>query len=179
MRRVALALLLAISSAHGSEEHPDGWVDYLTTAHLYLTEKQTEFRELIDPYPQYFYDQDLGTIAFCEEETPKVVAKILVVGSTSVSGGTWLWSWANDSIVAAMSSPLESVREIGGQRGFTKLTESLWPGDETDGWEMTAVSGFILRADGAYRSPGQSGALFLLMFDPEPASEASPLARCN
>lgn len=86
-----------------------------------------------------------------------------VVGSTSKSGGTWLWSWANDAVLAPATRDMEKVRIYGEAHGFEKLTRAKWPGDECDGWEMTAAAAYILRAEGGYRAPSERGALFMIM----------------
>jgi hypothetical protein len=45
------------------------------------------------------------------------------------------------------------VKEFGTQKQFEKLINPKWAADEADGWEMTAISAYILKAQGAYRAP--------------------------
>lgn len=178
---VAIVLLCAsaMSCTHQGSDPVDDWADYLTRANDYLAEKQDAFVAVVDGYPRYFYDQGLGTIAFCDEAGPQVVGKMLVVGSTSRSSGTWLWSWDNETVLRSMSEPLGKVRRVGEVRGFPKLAEPHWPADETDAWEMAIVASYVLEADALYRSPDENGALFLLVFEPQVVSDASPPARCD
>lgn len=86
-----------------------------------------------------------------------------VVGSISTISGTWLWAWDNPWILEPVKHCLGTVRDYGETHGFGKLTDPKWPGDEQDGWEMTAAAAYILQAEGGYRAPDEKGALFLLM----------------
>jgi hypothetical protein len=51
----------------------------------------------------------------------------------------------------------------GESHGLERVTTAKWPGDEHDGLEMTAATAVILRAEGAYRTPGDNGALFMVL----------------
>jgi hypothetical protein len=46
--------------------------------------------------------------------------------------------------------------------GYVKLTEAKWPGEEADGWEMTAIAARLLEAKGAYRASSDRGLSFLI-----------------
>jgi len=114
-------------------------------------------------WERYNYDQDAGRLTFSSGGRIEVIADIQIVGSTSSSTGTWLWSWDNDTILPRVRHCIEEVRALGEKRGFPKLTVEKWEGDEYDGWEMTAIAAYVLKADGAYRSPGSNGALFMIL----------------
>ena len=77
--------------------------------------------------------------------------------------GTWLWAWDNPSILENVKHCLADVRAYGEAHGLEKLTTPKWPGDEHDGWEMTAAAAFILRTEGAYRAAHDNGALFMVL----------------
>jgi hypothetical protein len=49
----------------------------------------------IDSWPRWDYDFDRATLTFSKEGVPKVRASIQVVGTSSKTGGTWLWASAN------------------------------------------------------------------------------------
>ena len=66
-----------------------------------------------------------------------------------------------------MNSKLEAVRAFGRENSFEKLTAASWVGDETDGWEMTAVAAWVLEARGAYRAPSSDDALFMVLTEVE------------
>lgn len=142
-----------------------GWDEFLTLAVEYLTAQQERLRtELsLGHWPRYDFDQETGTLIFSTEGKAGAIADIQVVGSTGESSGTWLWSWGNDSILEPVKRDMDSVRAYGETHGFEKLIARKWPGDEHDGWEMTAVAAYILRSDGGYRVPFKRGALFMVM----------------
>jgi hypothetical protein len=161
-----VALLFGCTGpAENPVEHE--WASFVTEAYQYLTHQQDLAKQDFDlgSWERYFWDQDAGTLTFSSNGRAGVVADILIVGSISEISGTWLWSWANSSILESMSSSIRRVRSLGEERGFEKLTEANWPGDETDGWEMTAVAALLLSAKGAYRAPDEDGALFLIFTD--------------
>jgi post-segregation antitoxin (ccd killing protein) len=57
------------------------------------------------------------------------------------------------------------VHEFGISEGIEKLAEAKWSAEESDGWEMTAVSAQLLGAKGAYRCPVRSGFLYVIFTD--------------
>ena len=131
----------------------------------YLKRQQDRLRAefQLGSWQRYDYDQEAGTLTFSSGGRIGVVADIQMVGSTSKRGGTWLWAWANPSILENVKHSLADVRAYGETHGLDKLTTAEWPGDEYDGWDMTAAAAFILRAEGAYRAPDENGALFTLL----------------
>ena len=149
----------------GNTMNTVGWDSLIQESLEYLRAQQDRLRRDFDLslWQRYDYDQEAGTISFSTDGVIGVVADIHVVGSTSKRGGTWLWSWANPSVLEKVKHCMPRVRDFGTERGFTKLTEAKWVGDEYDGWEMTAIAAKILDAEGAYRSPGDGGALFMTL----------------
>jgi hypothetical protein len=108
-------------------------------------------------WERWDYEEDRGRITFSSNGIPKVIAEVLVVGTTSVIEGTWLWGWANKSTPAALTRALSAVRAFGEAEGLPVLTEPSWPADEYHGWEMTAIAAKLVGAKGAYRTPRTTG----------------------
>jgi hypothetical protein len=77
--------------------------------------------------------------------------------------GTSLWSWQNEGMPESPKQKMLQVRAFGKERRLRKLTTAMWSGDEADGWGMTAAAAYVLRAEGAYRSPEGQGALFMIL----------------
>ena len=120
----------------------------------------TEYR--MGTYEQWHYDQDTGEFVFSDNGVPKLFADFQVVGSISTISNTWLWSWANPSILEHVKNEIYRVREFGEEHDIRELTEAKWPADEIDGWSMTNVSAKLLGAKGAYRCPDENGPLFVI-----------------
>ncbi len=153
------------------------WGSFLEMAVDYLRRQQDRLKVEFQfgSWPRYDYDQQAGTLTLSSNGKVGVLADINIVGSTSKSGGTWLWAWENPSILESVKDCLADVRAYGEAHGLEKLTTAKWPGDERDGWEMTAATAFILRAEGAYRAPGDDGTLFMILRNVRgPAGSAPP-----
>jgi hypothetical protein len=121
---------------------------------------EEQFR--ISALPRWDYELGRGTLTFSENGVPKVSAMIQVVGTTSVSDGTWMWGWANKSLPQRVKTAVGKVREFGRAESISELTKSVLPDDEHLGWEMTAIAAKVLGAKGAYRCPGENGFVYLI-----------------
>lgn len=151
------------SVAHMMELRETVWAPFLTDAFSELEDKQqrleTEFQ--IGHSDRWDYDQRHGTILFSNAGTVVVRAAAQFIGSISTTSNTWLWSWANTSLIPGTFEDLFAVRNFGETQQFAKLTVPKWPADEVDGWEMSAVAVKRLEAQGAYRAPGKTGFTFM------------------
>ncbi len=128
----------------------------------YLHEAVHQLRDLNDQCSEEFgiskwerwdYDLDAATLTFSESKGPKVVASIVVVGSTSTKSNTWLWAWANESIPKQASERLAEVLKFGESEQIDALTTDRLEDDEHLGWDLTAVATRILEAKGASAAP--------------------------
>jgi hypothetical protein len=124
--------------------------------------KKCEEELRISSWPRWDDDLDRGTLTFSQDGQPKVVAAIQVVGSTSLSSGTWLWSWANQCFPPCVTQEVERVRAFGELESLPASTEAKRPADEHVGWQMTAIAAKVLGAKGAYRFPAEDGFVYLL-----------------
>jgi hypothetical protein len=115
-----------------------------------------------DAWPRWDYDLDAATLTFSEDNVPGVIASIEVIGSSSISGKTWLWAWANNSLPANVTQGASKVREFGEAENLTDLTQSTLPDDEFLGWEMTSIAAWVLGSKGGYRCPGDNGFLYVV-----------------
>lgn len=134
---------------------------------------EKEYR--ISSWRKWEYDLDRGTLAFTQDGVPKVLASIQVVGTTSISGGTWLWGWANESLTPKVTTQLAKVRAFGEAESISELTDAELPDDEYLGWGMTAVAAKLLGAKGAYRCPGENGFVYVVYSSIAFADDTSPL----
>lgn len=149
------------------EAASERWEPFVSDAIDELTTKQDQLQDRfgLSKHERWDYDQETGEIVFSNAGVPAVAARFQIVGSISTVNDTWLWSWANFSLVPEISERLLAVREFGEAEGFANLTIPKWPATEEDGWELTAAAAKVLNADGAYRTPSKAGFLFLLLMD--------------
>src|SRR5215470_11480726 len=139
--------------------------DLVSTSQGYLAECQEALRQeyLLESWPRYDWSQVTRQLVFSDGGRPKVVADIQFVGSVSTETETWLWAWNNDSVAPELCKALLKVREYGEANEFPHLTIPKWHAHEIDGWEMTAITAFLLKAKGTYRSHSESGYTFMMM----------------
>jgi len=143
------------------------WQDLLDTCCAALQAKQDALSERFDlwRHERWDWDQDRAEIVFSNDGVPAVVATVAFAGSLSTHSHTWKWSWANESLSSAVVGAMARVRDYGEALDRPHLTVPIWPADQSDGWAMTAVAAHLLNADGAYRTPSDSGFVFMLLSD--------------
>jgi hypothetical protein len=131
-------------------------------AYEYLDVQQqiTEDSFKIGSYENWYYDQNTGELSFSDSNVKKVIIDYEEVGSFSSVSNTWLWSWANLDLEYKIRSQIGQVKKYGKSRGFDKLTNYKWKADQYDGWEMTAIAAYLMKAKGAYRIPSRDSSLF-------------------
>ena len=83
------------------------------------------------------------------------------IGSFSSSTNTWLWAWANFSILEPLREGVKNVRDLGDANRFPRLTTPKWKATEEDGWQMAAVAAQAMGALGVYRVPTSYGFAFI------------------
>jgi hypothetical protein len=139
--------------------------DLLDKSYDYLTEQQDICRDKykLSTYQNWFYDQETGELTFSDNGIKKLIIKYEDVGSVSLKSNTWLWSWANETTEDIVKSQIGLVKEFGEKRQFEKLTSKQWTAEEVDGWEMTSISAYLLKAKGAYRVKTNNDSLFQFM----------------
>jgi hypothetical protein len=84
-------------------------------------------------WPRWDYDLERGTVTFSQNGVPKVFASIQVIRTTSISGGTRMWGWANKSLSPNVKA-VANVRAFGQVGNIAELTEAELPDDEHLGW---------------------------------------------
>lgn len=131
-------------------------------SYQYLHEQQEICKSVYKllEYQNWFYDQSTGELTFSDNGTIKLIIDYEEVGSLSFKSNTWLWAWGNQHLEEKIKAEIIKVREYGSRRNFEKLTDAQWTADENDGWEMTAIAAYLLRAKGAYRIPLNDNKLY-------------------
>ncbi len=134
-------------------------------AYQYLNEQQDICKNVykIGGYQDWYYDQFTGELTFSDNGIKKFIVNYEEVGSLSFKSNTWLWAWENPNLEVKVKSEIAMVRDYGQKRGFSKLTNPKWTADEYDGWEMTAIASYLMKAKGAYRVPSSDSLLYSFM----------------
>ncbi|MER6911675.1 DUF6882 domain-containing protein [Streptomyces sp. NPDC000594] len=109
-------------------------------------------------------DQRTGLISWTfPDRTATAPAQIL--GSYSPTAGSWLWAWANESILPSLGRDARSLREWGERHGHAAFTEPTLPVDEESVATLTALAVRITRAGGFYRAPA-GASVVMVTFGP-------------
>ena len=134
-------------------------------AYTYLDSQQDACRSIyrINQYQNWYYDQYTGKLTFSDSSVTKLIIDYEEVGSLSFRSNTWLWAWNNPYLEEKVKSQIGKVKTYGVRRGFEKLIKSEWKADEYDGWEMTAIAAYLMKAKGAYRVPSKDSMLYSFM----------------
>jgi hypothetical protein len=113
-------------------------------------------------YASYWFDQPSGTLEFRDGEgTPRVGATVVPIGSHAPAAGTWMWAWANESIVPNLRTKAEALRRLSGATGMELFDRPTISVTEEMPWELTAIAVHQLHALGAYRAPGERSDLYM------------------
>jgi hypothetical protein len=141
--------------------------DFLRQANWFMRGQMEENRKAfgLDSSHRFDWDQWRGELVFSSGGTPKVVARIQIVGSLSAKSNAWVWAWANPSFLPSIRQAVLRTKEFGTERGIVRLIQPKWAAKESDAWEMTAVTAKLAEAKGAYKCPGQDGSTFMVLTD--------------
>jgi hypothetical protein len=143
----------------------DAWRSLVDLCNQEMHQKQDALKRRfsLGTHKRWDWDQERRELVFSNDGVPAVIAGVEFAGSVSTKTDTWLWSWANRSILETVRSRITAVRDFGERRDFPRLTVPKWPAEEADGWEMAAVALHILDGQGVYRTPGDAGFTFMVL----------------
>ena len=109
------------------------------------------------------WDLPAATLTF-ETDQKKVLATACLVGTTSDTEGSFLWSWANANIPALHGQALEVVRQFGSDNQLGLLTTPAIAGGKPEAMECMCIAGRIQRAVGTHHEKvGDIGLYFTIL----------------
>ena len=132
-----------------SESKPDDFQAFLNTC-MHELHLKTEVHKVwgIDSFERWDLSQSAGQLIFSNPDGTKAIAPVQLIGSFNAGDQSWLWSWENPSIEAALQVDALQVREYGRTHEIEKLTRPRWNGSETEAWEMAALAAKLCEAEG-------------------------------
>ena len=99
--------------------------------------------------PKYHWDLDSATLTF-EGALGPVLATVCLVGTSSDSEGSFLWSWANEAIPRQHGEALEVVHAFGREHQLALLTTARIQGGRPEAMECLCIAGRLQRALGTF-----------------------------
>lgn len=127
--------------------------------------EQNEKDFQLSTLPRFDWDPWRGEIVFSIGSLPKVAARIQVAGTLSTKANTWLWAWANTTLLEPIRKSALRAKEFGTERGILRLIQPRWSAKEADAWEMTALTFRLTEAKGAFKCPSPDGFTFMVFTD--------------
>lgn len=97
-------------------------------------------------------DQDAGKIIWTFRDGLVVEAPVAIVGTYNPASASFLWAWANHTILGSLQDSANRVRAYGEAHGITEFTSRLVTASPARAWEFAAVANHLARAKGAYRA---------------------------
>lgn len=131
--------------------------DYLTNQQQILSSQYN-----IGSYENYFCDQETWLITFSNKWDIKLKITFEVVWTISKESNTWLWAWDNPHILEKLKNEIIKVAQFWKKYNLEHLTKRKWHADEIWGWEMTAISSYVMQAKWAYKIPWENVYSFII-----------------
>jgi uncharacterized protein DUF6882 len=144
---------------------PDWYDAWCEDAFEAFTAKQKQLNETyqLGSWHRYDYDAAAGVLTFSDKEAPRVIADMQIVGT--IGERDWMWGWANSHWPAVSTESMRRVHAFGVEHGIDELTTEYLESDDLGGlgWMLTAIAARVLDAEGAYRAPSGTGALYMVL----------------
>jgi hypothetical protein len=124
---------------------------------------------------RYAFDQATGRLTFTREGEgePWLVAEASILGS--YSRGSWLWAWANESVLETVAGAAHDVRAFGLEHRVSALTSPVIVCEEADAAELVMASFAITSPKGFYKAPTATG--FVVLFVHEVKAQKAKKAK--
>ena len=113
-------------------------------------------------YSRWWFEQKTAILQFYDDnDVLGLEADIVDIGSYSPKSKTWLWAWANVSVLPELRHESEKLKELRDVTGY-ELFENhhTFHVDEGMAWELAALAVKHLDAKGCYRAPSSAGGNF-------------------
>jgi len=63
-------------------------------------------------FERWDIDQEVGELGFSNQGDPKLVCEVVILGSYSNVSETWLWGWANESLLENLTIAHPEIHKI-------------------------------------------------------------------
>ncbi len=112
-------------------------------------------------FERWDLDQKTCELVFSNADGYKAICPAQIIGSYNSTDKTWLWAWANPSVIAPLKVDALKVKAYGEKHKITELTMPGWRGTEADAWNMVALAVKLCSGQGAYRGPAGDTYFFI------------------
>ena len=116
-------------------------------------------------FERWDIDQEIGELVFSDGDVRKLDCSVTMIGSFSHRSETWMWGWANKSLLESLTRDTNAVRDYGTENGIEDLTVEKTPATEGEAWALSALACRILGGLGLYRGPTGNGFVIMMLKD--------------
>ncbi|WP_339912019.1 DUF6882 domain-containing protein [Symmachiella dynata] len=149
-------------SANTAEDHRSDFEKLLSQSLEELIVKNTAQQQWgLGANSGWDLDQESGGIVFHFADGFKVFAPVQIIGSLNVDKQSWLWAWANPSILDPLTQQAEDLKSYGELHEIPRLMTPVWSGTNELAWAMAAFAAKLCGATGAYRAETDKGHLYM------------------
>lgn len=140
-----------MSEANPKENAAPDWAAWSREAVQTMVARNAQWPDQfgLQESPAYRWDLDKASLVL-EGPLHKVVATVCLVGTSSDSEGSFLWSWANEAIPAQHGQALEVVHDFGRANQLALLTTASIPGGRPEAMECLCIAARLQRAMGTF-----------------------------
>ena len=125
--------------------------------------------------PAYRWDLDSATLVL-EAPLHQVVATVCLVGTSSDSENSFLWSWANEAVPKQHGEALEVVHDFGREHHLALLTTARIQGGRPEATECLCIAGRLQRAMGTFIDKQGDVTLYFTILHAQVATEEGGLS---
>jgi hypothetical protein len=112
----------------------------------------------------YRWDLATATLTFLDSDgRRRLAARIQLVGSLSLSEGTFLWSWANGTFPPGSWEEMHKVRQFGTDHDLLMLTTGEWRAGSAEALEALAIAGRVLGAPGCWIDSAEDPSVYFVI----------------
>ena len=106
---------------------------------------------------QYFWSLDDASITWSRDGREFLRGRITMIASVNTGRGSWLWSWANDSLPPAVLGDIERVRRYGVEHNFPLLSARNFRAEQRSIAQARTVAADVLDAELLWRDVSDDG----------------------
>ena len=152
--------------------------DYNKLLNECVAEVKRKNQKLADEYgfgsfERWDIDQELGELVFSDEGVPKLICSVTMLGSFSVQSETWMWGWANPTLLEPLTRDTNAVREYGETNRIEDLKVEKTHATEGEAWALSALACRTLSGLGLYRGPTGNGFVVMMIKGIERSEQGS------
>ena len=133
-----------------------------------MQEVENKNSELADHYglgsfERWDINQEIGTLIFSDGGDVKLTCKVVILGSFSESSQSWMWGWANPSLLDHLTVETAKIKKYGEINSIPDLIEPKTEATESEAWALSSYACRILDGRGLYKGPTGNGCVIMMI----------------